>query len=214
MMTLGTTPNRTLMAQARDCLRGRWGLAMGGAVVYYVLTALVASVPMVGGLVSLLVAGPFGLGAAIFFLALARRQDARVGFVFRGFDRYGTCLATHLLMCLFIVLWALLLIVPGVIAALRYSQAYYLLAADPSLGAREAIERSKAMMHGHKWKLFCLALRFAGWVILGFLSLGIGFLWIGPYLGVALARFHDDLRGDAAGAIPGESPGEPQPVLA
>lgn len=212
-MTLSLTPNRDLMAQAREDLRGRWGLAMGGAVVYYLCTVLIASVPKAGGVISLLVSGPFGLGAAIFFLALARRQEASVSFVFRGFDRFSTCLATHLLMCLFILLWALLLIVPGIMAALRYSQVYYLLAADPELGARAAIDRSKAMMSGHKWKLFCLVLRFVGWFILGIISLGIGFLWIGPYLGVAFARFHEDLRSAAAGHAPATGTGDASVAL-
>jgi uncharacterized membrane protein len=86
-------------------------------------------------------------------------------------------------------------IVSGVLAALRYSQTFYLLADDPRLDSLEAIQESKAMMHERKWKLFCLGFRFIGWALLSFLTCGVGFLWLTPYMSVSMARFYDDLRG-------------------
>jgi uncharacterized membrane protein len=85
--------------------------------------------------------------------------------------------------------------VSGVIAALRYAVSYYLLSDNPQLGPLEPIRLSKQMMNGKKWKLFCLNLRFIGWVLLCQLTCGIGFLWLVPYMSVSMARFYDDLRG-------------------
>ena len=79
-------------------------------------------------------------------------------------------------------------------AAYSYAMIYFILAENDSIGPLEAIAKSKEMMQGNRWKLFCLGLRFWGWGIVCILTLGIGFLWMLPYLYVAFARFYDDLQ--------------------
>ena len=78
--------------------------------------------------------------------------------------------------------------------SLSYSQAYYLLADNPDMGAMEATGRSKKIMAGNRWKLFCLGCRFFGWGLLCVLTLFIGSLWLSPYMWVSFAKFYDDLR--------------------
>ena len=78
--------------------------------------------------------------------------------------------------------------------SLSYSQAYYLLADNPDMGAMEATGRSKKIMAGNRWKLFCLGCRFIGWGLLCVPTLGIGLLLLAPYIYVSLAKFYDDLR--------------------
>jgi uncharacterized membrane protein len=90
--------------------------------------------------------------------------------------------------------WTLLLIVPGIIAGYRYSQAFYILRDNPEIGAMEAIRRSKTMMAEHKWRLFVLQLTFIGWHLLCMLSLCIGYLWLVPYIMAAGAHFYEDLK--------------------
>ena len=87
-----------------------------------------------------------------------------------------------------------MLIIPGIIAAYAYSMAFFIMADNPSVGALEAIRRSKAIMRGRKAKLFCLDLRFLGWGILCLLTLGIGFLWLVPYIQASHAHFYEDVR--------------------
>ena len=87
--------------------------------------------------------------------------------------------------------------VASVIVSLCYSQTFYMMADDPTLGAWDALCRSKEIMRGHKGKLFCLALRFIGWVFLCLLTCGIGFIWLWPYVAVTYAMFYDDLRAPA-----------------
>ena len=75
-----------------------------------------------------------------------------------------------------------------------YSQAFYLLADNPDMGAMGAIGRSRKIMAGNRWKLFCLGCRFWGWGLLCVPTLGIGLLLLTPYMYVSIAKFYDDLR--------------------
>ena len=197
------TANSVLMKQARESLVGKWGLAIGVLVVYLFITVLFKSIPdkghypllLIMDLCNLLVSGPLALGLAIFSLSLSRNQNPKFSQIFEGFKRFGTAMATYILMGLFVLLWALLLLVPGIIACLSYSMAFFILVDDPSITARGAISKSKKMMYGHKWKLFCLGLRFFGWAILSVLTAGIGFLWLVPYLNISTVKFYDDIKG-------------------
>ena len=114
--------------------------------------------------------------------------------LFDGFKQFGTAFLTSLLMTIFICLWLMLLIVPGIIAMLRYSMTYFVLAENPGMSALDAIRTSKQLMKGRKWKLFCLWWRFFGWMLLCILTCGIGFLWLMPYMTASYARFYDDVR--------------------
>ena len=125
------------------------------------------------GIYSLLVTGAMDLGLTLFFLAMFRRQIVGIGDVFLGFERYGKALGLFLFQGLFIVLWSLLFIVPGIIAAIRYSQAFFILADDPNKGIRQCMDESKIMMRGNKAKYFCMSLSFIGWAILASIPAGV-----------------------------------------
>jgi uncharacterized membrane protein len=199
-MQITGTENRELMAQARAALRGQWGLGVAVTFLYLSLAIVVQSVHSVGSLIWLIIAGPFTLGLAGFNLTLSRGKPARFQDVFEGFNRFGVALGVHFLRMLFVLLWALLLIIPGIIAALAYSMAFYVLADNPSCGVVEALRRSKEMMRGRKWKLTCLLFRFFGWLLLTVISLGIGLLWLVPYISVAMAAFYEDVKPAPAAA--------------
>ena len=198
------TSNKDLMTQAREALMGRWGLAVGTFFVYLLIVMLGSgswsrtlgayTFQISSNIILLLIGGALALGLATFSLAIARKEEAKFAMLFSGFDHYGKTLKLYLLMVLFILLWMLLLIVPGIIAAISYAQAFYLMSDDPNIGAMEAIDKSKKMMYGYKWKFFCLGLRFIGWFLLGILSLGIGFLWIVPYMNISAAKFYEDVK--------------------
>jgi uncharacterized membrane protein len=190
--------NVLLMQEARESLKGKWGLAVGGFFIYMLVTLLVGTPEDIGLVLGLLIDGPMLLGLAIFSLALSRGQVASLPQLFEGFEDFLRSFVAYILMCLFILLWALLLIVPGVIAALGYSQTFFILSEDKSISALDALKKSKAMMYGHKKKLFYLALRFLGWFLLGVITFGIGFLWILPYFQVTMAKFYDDVSGKSA----------------
>jgi len=200
------TSNKDLMTQARESLSGRWGLAVGTFFVYLLIVGAFSSLnysthavglKFVFSIFPLLIGGAFALGIAKFSLAIARNEDAKLDMIFYGFKYYGKTLGMYLMIIIFIFLWSLLLIVPGIIAAISYTLAFFIMHDDPNIGAMEAIDKSKKMMYGYKWKYFCLCLRFIGWILLGILSLGIGFLWITPYLNISFAKFYDDVKANS-----------------
>lgn len=189
------TENVVLMRQAREALTGKWGLAIGTFVVYFILILVVQMIPIAGLIASLLIGGPMALGIAIFSLSLSRNKDANLNQIFDGFNKFGVSLGAYWLMVLFTFLWSLLLIIPGIIAAISYSMTYYIIADDNTIGSMEAIDKSKKIMYGYKLKYFYLGLRFFGLSLLCILTLGIGFLWLIPYMQVTLAKFYDDING-------------------
>ena len=100
------------------------------------------------------------------------------------------------LMYLFIFLWSLLLVIPGIIKTFSYAMTPYILEEHPELTANEAIDHSRAMMKGHKFDLFWLILSFIGWMILCLFTFGIGYLWLLPYMQTSVAGFYEDVKAD------------------
>jgi uncharacterized membrane protein len=87
----------------------------------------------------------------------------------------------------------ILALIPAMIAQFRYSMTYFVINDAPGIGPMEAIRRSSQIMRGNKWKLFCLQCRFIGWAFLCLFTLGIGFLWLTPYMMTSQAAFYEEL---------------------
>jgi uncharacterized membrane protein len=196
------TENITLMRAARESLKGKWGLAILTFFIYTLLTTASGSVRPHGSILTLssiltlIIGGPLALGAAIFSLSISRGKEARLEQIFQGFNSFSTAFIAYLLIILYVLLWALLLIVPGIIAALGYSMTFYILADDPLIKPQDALKKSKSIMDGYKLKLFYLGLRFFLLALLCILTLGIGFLWLIPYVHITMAKFYDDIKGN------------------
>ena len=152
---------------------------------------------LVGSLITMLIQGPFVYGICRAATKLARGQKAVFMDTFVGFkENFTGALLLGFLQNIFITLWTLLLIVPGIVKSYSYAMAHYLRQDDPSRDkqAVEYINQSKEMMEGHKWQLFCLDLSFIGWYIVGALCLGIGVFFVIPYHEVARANFYEELK--------------------
>lgn len=195
------TENVTLMRAARESLKGKWGLAILTFFIYTLLTSTTGTARSYGSMLTfssgltLIIGGPLALGAAIFSLSISRGKEARLEQLFLGFNNFSTALVTYLLLILYVILWTLLLIIPGIIAALGYSMTFYILSDDPTIKPQDALKKSKTMMDGYKLKLFYLCLRFFLLALLCILTLGIGFLWLIPFVHVTMAKFYDDVKG-------------------
>jgi len=187
------TANGILTSQARAALKGHWRAAVGAFVIYLAIGSLICAIPILGWIASIFVSGPLVVGLKKYFLRRFRQEQVSVNQILDGFSCFVPSFLTWFFCSIFIFLWLLLLIVPGIIAALSYAMALFIVADNPGIDALQAIRKSKEMMRGNKGKLFCLACRFIGWFLLGILSLGIGFLWIGPYWATSLAAFYQDL---------------------
>ena len=176
------------MAQARAALSGKWGAAI---TVEFGYAFFNTAIPC-------LLVGMLNLGKATYYTSLIRGAGARQSILFAGLSRFFSSLWTFVLMLLFLLLWNLIpftFSVFAIVAALAYSMTFFIMADDPSVGGLAAITRSKEMMKGMKWKLFCLYLRFFGWIILSILTCFVGFVWLIPYMACATARFYEDVKG-------------------
>lgn len=140
--------------------------------------------------------GIFDFGICSAMLKNARSGYMELNDVFSGFKYFVKCGAMYFLMALFQFLWSILFIIPGIIAAYRYSAATYILVDSPELNALDAINRSKELMKGHKMERFVLDLTFLGWAILCVLTCGIGFIWLTPYRQATIANFYRNLIGE------------------
>ena len=206
MNYISTINNQTLMTQALNSLKGKWGIAIGAWLVFFILTEFQMGWEWQGDgggdykvglkIIGLIIGGPLSLGYTTLILLISRNQKPNFAILFSGFKRFGTSLAAYLLMCIFIILWTLLLIIPGIIAYFRYSQDWFILSEDENIGPLEAISKSKEMMVGNNWKLFCLYCRFMGWFILCIVTLGFAGLYVGPYISQSCANFYNDLIND------------------
>ena len=176
-----------------DIFGTKWMYAL---LAYLVCSLLVGAVSALSvGILGILVLGPLSYGIISVFLRIKRNEDekAEVVHLFDGFkDKFGESFVAALLMDIFIFLWTLLLIIPGIIKSYSYSATMYLVR-ERNLEGTEAITESRRLMNGKKWKLFCLDLSFIGWYFVGLLCLGIGALWVHTYHEAAKAHFFDDV---------------------
>lgn len=147
-----------------------------------------------GSLISFILMGPITLGVAGYFLKLIRKEGPIIEDMFKGFRFFIKTFVLNLLIIIFTLLWTLLLIIPGIIAAFRYSMAYYIMMDNPALSAFEALNQSKLMMVGNKFQLLVLYFSFLGWFLLCLVTLGLAFLWVNPYFETAKANFYQDLK--------------------
>ena len=181
--------NFLLRKQSYDLLEGRW---MISALIFLVYTVIMgAASSIVIGTILLL---PLSYSIKVIFLDLNRGQELNASDLFGGFKDYGRILLTMLLTDIYIFLWSLLFVIPGIIKYYSYSMVPYVLRDYPDLSFDEAIEQSMHMMNGFKSKLFMLDLSFIGWAILCVFTLGIGFFWLMPYVYTNHALFYEDLQ--------------------
>lgn len=172
---------------------------LAGWAVFLVLAALVMAV------VYFVLGSVIEVGYARFNLDLVdRREKPEISTMFGYFAHWKNTASTKFLQTLYILLWSLLFVIPGIVAGYSYAMTSYILSEHPELTADEAINISKQMMSGNRFRLFCLHLSFIGWELLCTLSLGIGHLWLTPYKQAATAAFYREVSGTEGMMTPNE----------
>ena len=175
------------------------GVGMAFALVLIIsLVALAIAIAL-----DAFVINPVEVGADRFFLRNLN-QPAEVKEVAFAFDNnYKEIVKAMILRDVFIILWSLLLVIPGIIKAYEYRMIAYLMADDPTLTREQAFQMSKSMMNGNKWKTFVLDLSFIGWDILSVLTLGIlAIFYVSPYKQLTCAALYESLRYGGTNANP------------
>lgn len=151
-------------------------------------------IPVVGFLVPLFVGSAASLGISQMYLNVTYGDDPKIEDVFSGFKRILPATLLGFLLRLFIALWTLLLVVPGIIMAISYSMSWYIMCENPDMSVMECIEESKSIMKGHKMEYFVMILSFIGWFMLCIVTLGIGYIYVVPYLNLAKTNFYHRIK--------------------
>lgn len=189
--------NSELRAVSRTTLSGNWMMAALATLVYLLIAGGVSSIPVAGSVLAIIITYPLAYGFAILFLDLFREgKPIDIGKLFDGFKDFGRVWVTLILVAIYTILWTCLLIIPGIVKSYSYALTPFILKDEPELKYNAAIEKSMRMMDGYKMKLFLLDLSFIGWMILSVLTLGIGLLFLRPYMNTARAAFYEDLKAE------------------
>jgi uncharacterized membrane protein len=140
---------------------------------------------------------PLTWGYDVLFLRLIRKEHSNVERMFDGYKDFVRVFLLVLLKSIAVLIGFCLFIVPGIILALGFAMSDYILADDKEISSYDALKESWSLMKSHKTQLFWLSLSFIGWIILSFLTLGIGFLFLCPYMETTLAHFYEELKTDS-----------------
>ena len=188
---------------------------------------------IIGGVVTILFV-PMQYGYYIAHLNSSRQDlPADIGDLFCGYKRFVDVFVTMLLQWLaifaamlpYIIFYlvmimkglffthtflystiSLLLMIPGIVLAFAYSQVPFILHDNPELRPVDVLRESRLMMKGHKRELFLLMLSFFGWMILAVFTLGIGMLWLAPYMQMTVVKFYEKRRAEYEGVGEEEMP--------
>ena len=189
--------NRELRAAARYQLGGSiFGRCWFLAVAVIAITSAVLGF-LNSFFIGLLLTGPLMMGLYYFILSICRNDNqpdgANVLYFFHT-ERFVRAMLLGLLHALYLFLWTLLFMIPGIVKSYSYRLTYYIAVDCPELTPDECITMSHRLMNGYKWQAFCLDLSFLGWYILGSLCCGIGVFFVYPYHYAAQANFYLMLR--------------------
>ncbi|MBR6563678.1 MAG: DUF975 family protein [Clostridia bacterium] len=185
-----------LKALAKQQIKGN----IGGLFLLSLIVALISGVcsiiPVVGSIASLVItpALSFSIILAYYKLSLGNGYKPDAGEAFGGFSNFTGAFRVYWAQSIFTFLWMLLLIIPGYIKGIAYSQAMYVLAENPEISGTEAIGKSQDMMRGHKMEYFVLQLSFIGWHLLAVLTFGLLYIWLIPYMSATNANFYQSIK--------------------
>lgn len=207
--------NQYYKNEALSALRGNWANALVATIILVALALFFSSNDAINSYYQRIVINPF-IGYSLTFISLFVLLPLAVGYsnsmrvlletgdnrlannsFSLGFGNWLHVVWGMILSTIYIFLWTLLLIIPGIIKSYSYALTPYILVEHPEMSANEAIEESMRLMDGHKFDLFYLQLSFIGWAILSILSLGLGFFWLIPYQMTAQAAFYRDIKNEA-----------------
>ncbi len=176
-------------------LGGFWGAYILTLIVGTICCALLSLVPVLGGLLGGAIAYPFFLGPLIYALYAVQNKTLELGVAFKPCNKFSNFFVAYILLSVFTFLWSLLLIIPGIIAAIRYVLTPFIMFDNPEMSPSDAIKESCKLMDGFKLKFFGYSLLWS--LIIGFLgtiTLGIALIWLTPKSMAFMASFYESVK--------------------
>lgn len=181
-------------AQALARLKGNWRVNLLVSATIFVI-GWISNLPISGyyydnyqlyfifTLLSIAIAGITVMALAYFCIKFFKAgETVSYGTFIEGMNLWLKGILATLWTSLWIFLWALLFVIPGIVKSYSYSQIYFILAENPNLSIRNALQISKIMTRGYKGELFVQDLGFYGWIILSLLTGSLGFIFLIPYI--------------------------------
>lgn len=165
-------------------------------IVGIIIGALTQEETVVGNLletITELALIPLSYGYTAFLLKYVRKEKVSQEEIFKYYKNFAPIILLTILISIFTSLWTLLLIIPGIIAAISYQQAIYIMI-DGEEDPKECIKKSKEMMRGYKIDYFTFILSFIGWGLLVIATLGIAAVYVFPYISVSQVLYYDELK--------------------
>ena len=188
--------NRDLVDKTKTLLKNSYLKVFASLFLASIIPQIITAISpqnVVLNIVSLFITGYIQVGIALYCLELYKGKDVGLEKIFSGFKGYKPVVIL-LLYVVVIFLGFILLIVPGIILALMYSQVFFILAEDPDVGVIEAFNLSHKMMKNNKMQLFMLNLEALFYFFIGVFTLFIWWIWLIPRYSVAYAGFYDSLK--------------------
>jgi uncharacterized membrane protein len=205
-----TTTRAEFKQRAKTTLKGNYWYAFGVTILVLLISGIAEGIVQLiakgsdGGtgiagilsaVITLFVSIPLGVGVNRFFIKISQGNIPQVSDVFYVYK--SGLLNTIIVMVvqgIFIFLWSLLLVIPGIIKSYQYFMIDYLLADNPNLNRKRAFEITKAMMRGNKWRTFVLGLSFILWILLCAATCGIGYFFLAPYVNTTFAHYYLEMK--------------------
>lgn len=179
---------------ADEKLKGKSNLS---ALVYLIYSLIIGALSSIAGIGLVLLGGPVNLGWANFIYGAYHGEKVDVITLFKSFNKdILKSIVLGAVSTIYIFLWGLLFIIPGVVKYYSYSMIYFIQLENPDLHYEEVITRSREMMTGNKWRLFCLELSYIGWYALSFLTFGVLLFWVMPKVRMAKYEFYRQISFD------------------
>lgn len=182
-------------------LEGKWANVAIATFIYLAITAGVGSIFdftifQGSSYIWSILTAPLLWGYVVFFLRLMRSEDTSLGHLFDGYKDFLRIFLAIFLMSIAVAIGFVLLIIPGIILSLGLVMTLFILKDDEQISAMDSLKQSWNMMDGHKVEFLWLNLSFIGWIILSLFTLGIGFLFLLPYMYTTFAHYYEDLKAE------------------
>ncbi len=186
---------KEIKALAKSQIKGNLLMLILTGIVFGVVTNIVHAIPVIGTAAVIIFSPAVSLAYTGIYLGLASGHErVNIGDLFSNFRNTWISFKLSFFTGLFTFLWSLLLIIPGIIKSYAYMMSSYIIIENPEMGALDAITLSRRMMKGHKFEAFILDLSFIPWILLCIVTLGIGCLYVVPYMTATRANYYNHIK--------------------